>query len=387
MAKLPTVTSQIPRDLRLFVDRIREAFDAGDIDSAVTVRQLVAAGVASYTGNVLAPVEANTYTTPAVPEGVTATGALASVMLTWNKPAYRGHSYAEIWAADGLDASIADKVLVGMSPGTFFAHSIGANGSRTYWIRFINFNGEAGAYHATDGTNGQTSQDPAYLMDVLTDAYGSTSESPFFQIDQATMIDGVSIPAGTYMKNAFVVNGSISNAKIANAAVDDAKIANLDAAKITTGFLSGDRIEAGSIDANMIDSRGLSIKDANGNIVLSAGSALAVANISGLGDLATADDITMASVTDAGDLATADDITLEQVTDAGDFAAISELTTANISTYIANAAIDLAHIDTASITTLAALTANMGTITAGKMQSTDQKFVIDLDNKTISIET
>jgi hypothetical protein len=104
--------------------------------------------------------------------------------------------------------------------------------------------------------------------------------------------------------------------------------------------------------------------------VLSAGSALAVANISGLGDLATADDIT-----------------LEQVTDAGDFAAISELTTANISTYIANAAIDLAHIDTASITTLAALTANMGTITAGKMQSTDQKFVIDLDNKTISIET
>jgi hypothetical protein len=28
----------------------------------------------------------------------------------------------------------------------------------------------------------------------------------------------------------------------------------------------------------------------------------------------------------------------------------------------------------------------MGTITAGKMQSNDGKFVIDLDNKTISIE-
>jgi hypothetical protein len=54
---------------------------------------------------------------------------------------------------------------------------------------------------------------------------------------------------------------------------------------------------------------------------------------------------------------------------------------------IQNAAITLAKIDTATITSLSALTANMGTITAGKMQSTDGKFVIDLTNKTISIET
>ncbi len=38
-----------------------------------------------------------------------------------------------------------------------------------------------------------------------------------------------------------------------------------------------------------------------------------------------------------------------------------------------------------SVTNLAAINANMGTITAGKMQSTDNKFVIDLTNKSISI--
>jgi len=38
------------------------------------------------------------------------------------------------------------------------------------------------------------------------------------------------------------------------------------------------------------------------------------------------------------------------------------------------------------VTQLSAITANMGTITAGKMQSADGKFVVDLDNKTISIE-
>lgn len=38
------------------------------------------------------------------------------------------------------------------------------------------------------------------------------------------------------------------------------------------------------------------------------------------------------------------------------------------------------------VDTLSAITANIGTVTAGKLQSTDGKFVVDLDNKTIRIE-
>lgn len=56
------------------------------------------------------------------------------------------------------------------------------------------------------------------------------------------------------------------------------------------------------------------------------------------------------------------------------------------SAMIQNASISLAKIDTGTITNLSSINANMGTITAGKMQSSDGKFVIDLDNKTISIE-
>ena len=353
MARLPSVTSPIPRDLRTYLDRVREALNGNGEDSVVTVRQLVAAGVATYTGDTLGPVEAGTYGTPATPEGVTATGALASVLLTWNKPVYRGHAYAEIWAADGLNGSITDAELVGMSPGTFFSHNIGTGGQRTYWIRFINYDGLAGAYHATDGTNGETSQDPEYLMAVLSDAYGTTSDAPFFQLDQPTVIDGVTIPAGTYIKTAFIVDGAITRAKIGDAAIDNAKIANVDAGKITTGYLDADRIEAESITASMIDSRGLSIKDANGNIILAAGSPLAVGNVSGLGAFAT----------------------------------LSKITGTNVSTYIANAAIDLAQIDTASINNLSSIKADVGTVTAGVLRSSDSKFVIDLNNKTISIET
>lgn len=643
MAKLPTVTSAIPRDLRTFVDRVREALDTGGPDAVITARQLVAAGVATYTGNVLGPAGSVRYSTPPRPQNVEAEGALANIMVTWDKPVYTGHAYAEIWAAaqtDEQEASdtnptIGEAELVGMSPGVFFAHNLGAGAKRWYWVRFVNFAGEAGPYQSTEGVVGETSLDPQYVLEVLTGAitqsqlysdlstkvdridtktrvfrqetaptgtvenplvdgdiwintaityyddyatgdyviranrmhrwdadagewvdfmdfgfqdwftaintekttretedealtqsitsltaavagnlsttnaaitaeqtaranadsaiagdvtslqalvdnnntttlaaitaeqtarsnvdgalasdistiqadyltsvdetainaaisgeaiarvnadgalsqtittleagiapdiaaavatetsarvaadgsieakntvkidvaghvsgYGlistlndatPTSEFgiradtfflapptntdateptenlypgfvwlqngdaenydvkyytglgwsttpqnlPFVVRTSPTVINGESVPVGVYMQDAYIANGTITNAKIGNAAIDDAKIANLDAGKITTGYLDANRIEAGSIDADMIDSRGLSIKDAAGNVILSAGSPLTVGNVSGLGALATANDITISSVTDAGALASA----------------------------------------------------------------------------------
>jgi len=43
--------------------------------------------------------------------------------------------------------------------------------------------------------------------------------------------------------------------------------------------------------------------------------------------------------------------------------------------------------DRLSVSSLSAIAANVGTVTAGKLQSSDSKFVIDLDNKTITITT
>ncbi len=74
---------------------------------------------------------------------------------------------------------------------------------------------------------------------------------PFAVQATPTTINGVAVPAGVYMDAAFIKDGTISNAKIGNAAIDNAKIANLDAAKITTGFLSADRIQAGTLDAKI----------------------------------------------------------------------------------------------------------------------------------------
>jgi hypothetical protein len=535
MPKLPTVTSDIPRDLRTFLDRVREAMSGMGPDSLVSARQLVAAGIAQYNGSgiTVAPGEIEAATPPR-PTNVEADGALANIMITWDKPLYKGHSYAEIWAAAqspeqeaaGIPPTLGDAELVGMAPGRFFAHNVGAAAVRWYWVRFVNLLGVVGPYQGTDGIRGETSPDPGYLLDLLTgvitqsqlyktlsdridlidgpitllgsvndrlhqealargtaitnltnvvntgdaqlaqsintltavvnnntaaiqqeattranadsaeallrtelaaqvgdnwsafqeeviaradgdtaltqsltslgatvnanwasfqaevvtraqadaaeataretlaatvgsntaaietekqvrasetgdlfgqytvkidlngyvSGYGLASSVvngtptssfiiradsfaigapgqpsigyvlPFVVQTTATTINGESVPAGVYIDQAYIKNGTITNAKIGDAAIDDAKIANLDAGKITTGYLDADRIEAGSIDANKIDTRQLTIKDAYGNILFGSGYNLASSNVDGLGDLALKDSVSASEV-------------------------------------------------------------------------------------------
>jgi hypothetical protein len=75
---------------------------------------------------------------------------------------------------------------------------------------------------------------------------------PFVVQTSPTTVNGVSVPAGVYIDEAFIENGTITNAKIGNAAIDDAKIASLSAAKITAGTLDVQRLAANSITADRI---------------------------------------------------------------------------------------------------------------------------------------
>jgi hypothetical protein len=202
VAKLPTVTSDIPRDLRTFLDRVREAFDTTGTDQLITARKLVAAGIASYTGSTLvfSGTTAGTAQTPTAPQNVATSGALANIIVTWDRPIYTGHSYAEIWAAEapegGGTPTLGDAILVGMSPGGVFAHNVGSAATRWYWVRFINIDGVAGPYNATDGVQGSTGTDPAYLLTLLT---GEITESQLYQdlSDRIDLIDGPDTLAGS----------------------------------------------------------------------------------------------------------------------------------------------------------------------------------------------
>lgn len=80
-------------------------------------------------------------------------------------------------------------------------------------------------------------------MIVLADKFavgapGGGNIIPFVVNTTPQTINGVYVPAGTYMDAAYIKNGTITNAKIGNAAIDDAKIANLSAGKITAGSIA-----------------------------------------------------------------------------------------------------------------------------------------------------
>ena len=163
---LPSVTTPLPQDLQQFVQRVREALDGGGTDAVVTARQLIAAGIASGTSTGGFASVNPAIQSPHPPTNLSASGALANIIVSWNAPTYTGHAYTEIWAH--TSDAIGSSQLVGMTAGNSFAHSLGEAATRYYWARNVNQNGLASAYNNTAGLQAATGTSPSLLLSLLT---------------------------------------------------------------------------------------------------------------------------------------------------------------------------------------------------------------------------
>jgi len=257
-AVLPPITSTVAPDLRRFLDRVRETFDSED--GLVTKGDLVDTGafrvaagpVLKFEPPTLDPPEV--YFTPPAPRNLVATGAMTSITLTWSGANYNsGYAYTEVWRASTDDLGLA--VLIGTTTSGMYADAVGSDASHYYWVRMVNVADEKGPFNASRGVAGATAPDLDYVFSQLTSAYGTTSDAPFFQLDSDTTINGVTIPAGTYIKEAKIHNGQITNAKIGALAVDAAKIANATIvnAKIADGTIETAKIKNAAITTAKID--------------------------------------------------------------------------------------------------------------------------------------
>ena len=125
---LPTVSSPLPRDLQQFVQRVREALDGGGVDGVLTARKLIATGIVTgtSTGDITPSPSVNsvirTIESARPPTNLSVSAAHASIIVSWNAPAYIGHAYTEIWAH--TSDVIGDAVLVGMTSGNNFSQLI-----------------------------------------------------------------------------------------------------------------------------------------------------------------------------------------------------------------------------------------------------------------------
>lgn len=182
---------------------------------------------------------------PPMPINFSATGAFATIILDWNLPDYANHAYVELWRASANEGEAApvfgDAVLVGQVTNAPWSDSPDASAeARTfyYWLRCVSTSGLKSA--VTEPATAQLAVDPGYILSVLLAQAGSdyiVGQPLLIEVAEPTVIGGVFVPAGVYIRDLFVQNGTITNAKIANAAIDDAKISNVTANKITTGTL------------------------------------------------------------------------------------------------------------------------------------------------------
>lgn len=197
--KLPSVTSDIPRDLRTFVDRLREMLTGDGTDRVVTVDDLTSAGIASVTnkGVIKAVNTVANIGTPPAPTNVAAAAAIRNIIVSWDAPRYNGHAYAEIWGAS--TDNIGAAVKLGMSPGGLFVDAIGPSSTRYYWVRFVNILDVVGPYNAVLGTLGITGPEVDYLLEQLAGSVTATQLSS----DLNSRIDLIDAPAS--------VLGSVAN--------------------------------------------------------------------------------------------------------------------------------------------------------------------------------
>ena len=193
---------------------------------------------------------------------------------------------------------------------------------------------------------------------------GITPTMPFIVRTSATTIGGVEVPVGVYITDGYIQNGTITNAKIADLAVDNAKIAFLSADKIRAGSISvGQYIQSanyvsgsagwkidgsgsaefgaasirGQLVASQINSNGLSIRAADGTVILSAGSSVGASSFTG--NVTGSIDGTAAStvVTTANNAASAASTAQSTANSAASAASTAQSTATSASTAAANA--------------------------------------------------
>lgn len=144
------------------------------LDKAVTFRELSALGLSTLRpgpGGIFVPGKnpdlfpPGQMEFPHAPVNLIANGAFHTVLVEWDSPRYRGHSYAEIWRAK--QDNQPDAVLVGTASANLFSDAIGKGAKFYYWVRFVNGKDDRGPFQGMHGVVAETSRDVQDILDEL----------------------------------------------------------------------------------------------------------------------------------------------------------------------------------------------------------------------------
>ena len=168
--------------------------------------------------------------------------------------------YWDIQAFSFTDVTDTDAISATVQ--TLATTVAGTDGATAQYTVKTDVNGYVAGFglSSTSNTAGGATSEFTIVADKFAIAPVNTSNtavdgSPFFHRTAATTINGVTVPAGTYMKSAFIHDATISTAKIQDAAITSAKIedlavgsAKIDDLAVTTGKIANLAVTSAQID-------------------------------------------------------------------------------------------------------------------------------------------
>lgn len=122
---------------------------------------------------------------PTPPQNLVVNGGFTVVELDWDAPTYYGHSLTEIWRCP--EDNLSEAVRMGATAANIYSDPIDPVFEGYYWIRFVNSDGVAGPYNASEGTYVKTQESTQDIIDVINE---TINDSPLIEELQAGL-DGV----------------------------------------------------------------------------------------------------------------------------------------------------------------------------------------------------
>lgn len=249
------VPKNIDANLHAWLERVQRTISEGIGESGkgggqfVRYEDLQQAGIGTFrrlaSGSVILQQysESNqTVKSPPVLSDLNAQGAIKNVILDWEGVDYGYHSHTEIFRAEVDDLGAA--VLVGTSPSNVYADpTVVAGTVYYYWVRAVAVNPAApkGSFNATAGTPANVFNDPAEIVPLL---LGQITESEL-AADLNTRIDLVDAPTTGLVDRVTVVE--TENSAQASSISTLTSTVNGHSSSISTINSSVDGIEAKNI--------------------------------------------------------------------------------------------------------------------------------------------
>lgn len=271
--------------LAAFMMDVKRAMDAVG-NEAVTVSDLVSAGLVSQgeNGNIIQ--YQPSVMPPPAPSSLTVTTGVGTVFLEFGGTVFPGFAYAQILRS--TTNTFASAQVIGTALYSFYPDPVGVDSpTYYYWVRYVNTNGVVGQPNSQTGTAATTKLvDTAQIVDSAIKAakLDANSVTTVKIVDDAIAAAKLQTNSVTTTKiaalavtNAKIDALAVDAAKIANLAVTNAKIDNLavDAAKIAALAVTNAKIDNLAVTTAKIDNLAIT----NGKI---ANLAVDSAKISGM---------------------------------------------------------------------------------------------------------